>query len=101
MPEAEAVPMDPHVILAEILSKLDRMAEAMESIDESVATITDYVEAADAALGELYAGKGRDTGRLSPASFLRAYGLARDDQDSEEGADDEEPGSLPGPGAPQ
>lgn len=90
-----AVPLDPHVVLNEILEKLTRLTEAAESIAEDMGMAADVVEAVDGALGETY----DKNEKLTPAGFLRLYGQIRDQQAEEEGPDDDEPGSMPGPGA--
>ena len=88
------VPMDPHVVLAQILSKLDRIAEALESVDDSLGMISDYAEAVDAALFESHGGK--DVGkRFTPAAFLRNYSTIREQQQEE--VDEDEEVDLPTP----
>lgn len=98
MPNGEGVPLDPHVVMNEILEKLTRIADALGGLDENVEILTDYAVAMDGALGELYAGK--EQKRFTAASFLGIYGQIRDEQEKEVEADDDdpdEPGSLPGP----
>jgi hypothetical protein len=96
--------MDPQVVMAEILQKLDRIVSALEpldGIDESLGLLTDYAEAADGALGEIFEKGGRE--RFNAAAFLRAYGQIRDQQDAEAeeagDGDDDDDGGMPGPGA--
>jgi len=88
--------MDPHVVLAEILQKLDRIAEAMEGTEESLGALADYAEALDGALCSIHEDGRR---RFTAAEFLRDYGQIREEQDKEIEDGDDEPGSLPGPGA--
>lgn len=101
MPEnSQAVPMDPHVVMAEILAKLDAIAEATAGLDESLGVLADLAEAADETLMTLYEDGKK---RLDPASFLRNYGQIRAAMEEEEDGepDLEEPGSIPGPAAQQ